>query len=403
MSDTRDYDIVLWGATGYTGRLVASHLLRRAGGLRVALAGRNRPKLDELAAELGKPDVPTLVGVREDRTFVDQLASSARVVCTTVGPYAAYGSDLVEACARLGTDYCDLSGEIQWIRRMIDLHGAKAEESGARIVHSCGFDSIPADLGVLFLQTYSQEHAGGPCDRVRARVKDLSGGLSGGTLASLQGLIDEAWGDPAVRRLLLDPYALNPHGDRSGPDRNEAMTPGHDPDFGWTAPFLMAGANARIVRRSSALLGYPYGRDFQYEEALATGRGLTGLAAATAIAGATGAGLASLALPPLSKLTARFRPKPGEGPSREQREAGRFTYVFLGSQDGTPRVRATVTAEVDPGYAATARMLAESALCLAADSPICKGGSWTPASALGMELVGRLDEVGVLFNAALSD
>ncbi len=278
----RELDLVLWGATGFTGRLVAAHLLARhgaRGGLRWALGGRSRPKLEALRRELGEAagDLPLVVGDGEDEASMGVLAARTRVVCTTVGPYARYGSKLVAACVHRGTHYCDLTGEVQWMRRMIDAHQKEAEASGARIVHTCGFDSIPSDLGVFFLQREMQARHGVPCARVKVRVAGFSGGFSGGTVASMLNMMDEMQRDPSVRRVMSDPYALNPEGERSGPDEPDRTTPAWDPDFeAWTAPFVMAGINTRVVRRTNALLGHPWGREFRYDEAMLMGSGPAG-------------------------------------------------------------------------------------------------------------------------------
>ena len=398
MEHEREFGVVLFGATGYTGRLVAEHLLTRKQGVRLAFAGRNQAKLEQLRSELGAEDVPLLVGDVSDEGFLQRMAENTAVVCTTVGPYARYGAGLVAACAAAGTSYCDLTGETHFIRDMIDRYGAAAAQSGARLVHCCGFDSIPADLGVFFLQEQAQARLGGPCQEVRAFLTDMSGTFSGGTMSSMEQLLDDARRDPALRSLLLDPYALNPAGERSGADGRDPLGPAHDPDMGWTAPFIMATANTRIVRRSNAIMNYPYGRDFRYTETIATGKGAKGWVTAQALTVGTGALIASMAVPPIRTLTASLRPKPGEGPSKTQREQGHFTYDFLGKRDSTT-LRVQVHANVDPGYGATARMLGESALCLAQDTarlPV-QGGSWTPASALGHALIDRLNAVGVEF------
>jgi short subunit dehydrogenase-like uncharacterized protein len=398
MTNTREFDVVLFGATGYTGQLVAAQLAARAQGARWALAGRNREKLQRVAADVGKPELPLLVGDSGDAAFLAQLAGRTRVVCTTVGPYSRYGEGLVAACAEAGTSYCDLTGEVHFIRAMIDRHEARARESGARIVHCCGFDSIPSDLGTFFLQEQARARWGAPASEVRARVVKMRGGSSGGTIASAKEVMSATQKDPALRRLLFQPYCLNPAGEQSGPDGADQLKPQHDPDFGWTAPFIMAACNTRIVRRTNAVLGYPYGHDFRYDEAIATGEGPKGFLIASGISAGTGAMLASLAIAPLRALSERVLPKPGEGPTREQRENGFFVYELLGTR-GHDRLKVRVSADKDPGYGATSKMLAESALCLALDDarlPV-KGGSWTPASAMGMALVERLNAVGVRF------
>jgi short subunit dehydrogenase-like uncharacterized protein len=398
MTTKREFDVVLFGATGYTGQLVAAHLLSRARGARLAFAGRNREKLQRIAAELGKPEMPLLVGDSGDASFVSHMAQRATVICTTVGPYSRYGESLVAACADTGTSYCDLTGEVHFVRHMIDRYEARARQSGARIVHSCGFDSIPSDLGTFFLQEQARTRFQGACDEVRARVLKMRGGSSGGTVASAMEVLNATLKDAALRKLLLQPYCLNPTGEQSGPDAADGLKPQHDPDFGWTAPFIMAACNTRIVRRTNAVLGYPYGRDFRYDEAIATGKGPKGFLAATGVSAAVGAMFAGLALPPLRTLSRRILPKPGEGPTEAQRDSGYFVYELLGTR-GADRIRVRVSADKDPGYGATAKMLGESALCLALDTaslPV-QGGSWTPASAMGMALVPRLNEVGVRF------
>ena len=398
MVNNREYDIVLFGATGYTGRLVAAELVKRARGARVALAGRSASKLDQLRESLGLPALPILSGDVRDPAFLGQLARSASVVCTTVGPYAQLGEGLVAACAQAGTSYCDVTGEVPWVRRMIDRYEEPARRSGARLVHCCGFDSIPSDLGVWFLQAQARARFGMPCAHVRGAILHVDGGPSGGTLASIDLLLQEARRDPAVAELLVDPYNLNPLSERSGPDAQDRGLPFRDPDFGWTAPSIMATANTRVVRRTNALLGYPYGREFRYEEFLVAGPGVSGLASATAFTLGTLAAVTCLALPPLAAITRRLMPKPGDGMNPTQLAAGRFAMELLGTT-GDSRIRVCVSTDRDPLYAATAIMLAESALCLAQDGGALSegGGSWTPASLLGSALVERLHHAGVRF------
>ena len=395
----REFDLVLWGATGFTGRLVAEYLLGRYGAsgedLSWALAGRSQQKLEAVRAGLGAAagDLPLVVGDADDALFTDGLAARARVVCTTVGPYARYGSKLVASCARQGTDYCDLTGELQWMRRMIDSHQGEAVASGARIVHTCGFDSIPSDLGVFFLQREMQARHGVACSRIKYRVVNFSGGFSGGTVASLLNVMAEAGSNPEVRQILADPYSINPEGQRSGPDEPDRMSPFHDEDFdAWTAPFVMAAINTRVVRRSNALLGYVYGEDFRYDEATLMGPGVLGLAKATAFTAVLGGMLGAGAVKPLRGLLARMLPSPGEGPTREQRERGFFDIKLFGEHpvDRGKSLRARVTGDRDPGYGSTAQMLGEAAVCLARDELDVGGGFLTPAAAMGEPLLARL-------------
>ena len=323
------------------------------------------------------------------------LAERARVVCTTVGPYALYGSNLVAGCAKSGTHYCDLTGETHWMRRMIDLHQDDVAASGARIVHTCGFDSIPSDLGTFFVQREMNARHGVSCSAVSCRVEAFSGSFSGGTVATMLNMLEEARTDPEVMRLNNDPYALNPKDQRSGPDGRDQSLPAHDDAFGqWTAPFIMAGLNAKVVRRSNALLGYAYGKGFRYDEAMLMGPGPLGLAKAVGLAAGQGAGLAAMALPPVRRIAARRLPSPGEGPTKAQREKGFWDLRFLGEHPDDPsrNLRARLTGDRDPGYGSTAKMLGESAVCLALDPLSSPGGMLTPAAAMGEPLLARLQE-----------
>jgi short subunit dehydrogenase-like uncharacterized protein len=408
-ANDRDFDVVLWGATGFTGRLVAEYLARapHARGLRWALAGRDRKKLEGVRSELGAIDgalaeLPILVGDAGDAASLDAIAPRARVVCTTVGPYARYGSELVGACARAGTDYCDLTGEAQWIRRMIDAHHDRAKETGARIVHTCGFDSIPSDLGVLMLQEHMRERHGGRCSAVRYYCVELKGGPSGGTIASMMAVMDEVRGDPAVRRMLMNPYSLNPDPDDRGPDGRDQMGVRYAEDLGqWTGPFLMASINVRVVRRSNALLGFPWGRDFRYSEAMGFGRGPKGFARATAFTAGMGAAIGAVSVPALRRVLQKRLPAPGEGPSAEERERGFFVIRLIADGETKAGAKLRLQGEVrgtsDPGYGETSKMLGESALCLAKDDLPSKGGVLTPATAMGMRLVERLRAAGMTF------
>ncbi|MGD2114716.1 MAG: saccharopine dehydrogenase NADP-binding domain-containing protein [Acidobacteriota bacterium] len=428
--EERDLDLVLWGATGYTGRLVARYLVRslsrspsrnpsrgRSGTpepLAWALAGRSREKLEALRDELTDADpdarhLPLLVADALDPDSLEPLVRRTRVVCTTVGPYARYGTPLVELCARHGTDCCDLTGEVPWMRRTVERFHDRAAAAGARIVHCCGFDSIPSDLGTL-LTHRALERAGSRLRRNRLRVRSTRGRFSGGTVASLFEILKEAREDRAVRRILVDPYALNPENERAGPDGRDRMRPHLDDDRGmWTGPFLMAGINTRIVRRSNALLGYPYGRDFRYDEAMDTGRGVGGRVRAEMLSAGLAAFTAGAALPPTAWLLRSFvLPSPGEGPTAEERARGYFRIVLYGEGEpaepaGPPvRVETTVSADRDPGYGATCRMLAESALCLArGEAEGLPGGVLTPASGLGLPLVDRLRQAGITLEARI--
>ena len=402
--ENREYDVILFGATGFTGRLVAEFLLANYGAgndLRWAMAGRSLDKLERVREELGNRDIPLLTADSDDLQSLTDLAQQTQVVCTTVGPYALYGSGLVEACVNQGTHYCDLTGETQWMRRMIDAHQGTAEASGARIVHTCGFDSIPSDLGVLFLQNAMLEKHGVPACHVKYRVAGASGTFSGGTVASLINVMEEASRDRALRKLLADPYALNPQGAPRGSDRNDQTGAIYDEDFErWTLPFVMAAINTRVVRRSNALMDHRYGEDFRYDEAMLAPAGQGALISKLA-AGAMTAGTAAMAIPPFRALAKRFLPSPGEGPSLEVREKGYFDILLYGihPEDRDKDMQAQVTGDRDPGYGSTSKMLAESAVCLARDELACGGGFWTPASAMGEMLIDRLQaSAGLTFS-----
>jgi short subunit dehydrogenase-like uncharacterized protein len=406
--EDREYDLVVWGATGFTGRLVAEYLHGRYGAgeqLRWAIAGRNEAKLESLRTGLGAaPEaLPILLGDSADEEALATIAARTRVICSTVGPFARYGSPLVAACAAAGTDYCDITGEVQWVRRMIDAHEERARATGARIVHCCGFDSIPSDLGTLFMNQSMEARHGSPCHEVKLRVRRMRGAFSGGTVASMMNALEEAKRDPAARRSMGNPYGLNPAGEQRGPDGPDQRGTVWDADVNsWTAPFVMAAVNTRVVRRSNALMDYAYGRDFRYNEAVMTGRGAAGWVRANSMTLALGGFMAAAYLTPTrAVLNKLFLPTPGEGPSEEDRENGFYDIVLVGKTDGAePRVlRGRVKGDRDPGYGSTSRMLGESAVCLALDGAELDvgGGFWTPASAMGARLLARLEN-----NAGLS-
>lgn len=397
---TRPFDVVLFGATSFVGQIVARYLLaeyRIGGDLRWAAAGRSESKLRSLREALG-PEAARLelrVADAADEGALRKLCRNARVVVSTVGPYALHGEPLVRACAETGTDYCDLTGEVHWIRRMIAAYEPAARATGARIVHCCGFDSIPSDVGVHFLQREAGTRFGQPCTRVSMRVRRMSGGFSGGTIASMMNVLQEVSANPSLRRELADPYALCPAGD--GPkvrQRNVAFAQ-HDPDFdAWVAPFVMSAINTRVVHRTNALRHRAYGREFRYDEAVLTGRGLRGQLTATTLSAGLGTFMVAGSFGPLRKAMERFvLPGPGEGPSAEQQERGRFDLRFVGHTGDGRSLRARVTGDRDPGYGSTAKMLGQAAACLVQDVPAAvEGGFWTPASLFGDRLVPRLQQ-----------
>ena len=393
----RPYDIVVFGATSFVGEILCRYVTERHGtdaDLRWAIAGRNEQKLEAVAATTGA-DVPRIAVDAEDRTALAELADSCRVVISTVGPYALYGSPLIEAVAEAGTDYVDLTGEAQWMQRMIDAHEATAAQTGARIVHSCGFDSIPSDLGTWFTQQQANKQFDEPCTRLALRVKAMKGGASGGTIASMMNVVDEAKANPALRKELGNPYALAPQDMRSGPRQPNVTTPTRDTASGeWVAPFVMAGINTKVVHRSHALLDRPWGPDFAYDEAMLMGEGVTAAIKAGALVGGLGGFMGLAALGPTRRLLGRVLPEPGEGPSPEAQEAGFFDIRFFGTTASGDSIQTKVTGDRDPGYGSTAKMLAESATTLLAtsrDEPNgTPGGFWTPATAMGDRLIDAL-------------
>ena len=379
---SKPFDIVVHGATGFTGRLVVEYLLRQypnsaGSGLRWAMGGRSAAKLAAVRDELGAPaDTPLVVTDSSDPASLQALMAQTRLVLTTVGPYQLYGNELVAACAQAGVDYVDLCGEPAWMRHMIDAHEAQARASGARIVFSCGFDSIPFDLGVLLLQTEMKARFGQPAQRVRGRVRKMKGTFSGGTAASLKATMAAAASDPGVLALLRNPFSLTPGFE--GPRQPSGNKPELDEALGlWVAPFVMAAINTRNVHRSNFLLQQAYGADFVYDEMLVTGAGEKGQAIAQAVANDKSMG-------------SDAGPQPGEGPSREEREAGYYDVLFLGHDSAGHSLKVGVTGDRDPGYGSTSKMISEAAACLLLDSAATPGGIWTPASAMGKQLIARL-------------
>ena len=390
----RRLDLVVFGATSFVGQILCRHLVDRHGtdgSLRWAIAGRSAAKLNQVAADTGA-DVERIVVDASDTAGLMDLAESTRVVVSTVGPYALYGSPLVAAVAAAGTDYCDLTGEPQWMRKMIDAHSTAAEASGARIVHACGFDSIPSDLGVWFTQQRSIEALGQPCSQVDMRVETMSGSLSGGTIASMLNLLEEAAADPNLRKQLADPYLLAPPDHRSGPSQPDITHPTKDAAGRWLAPFVMAGVNTRVVQRSHALLGRPWGREFRYQEAMAMGSGPLGATKASGLSAGVLAMMGLGAIGPTRKLLGRVLPTPGEGPSPTAQERGSFDIRFTGTTSDGRSIETQVTGDRDPGYGSTAKMLGETAVAfLDLDRAETPGGFWTPATAFGDQLIERLE------------
>lgn len=373
-----EYDIIVYGATGYTGRLVAEYLKDKKG-VKWAMAGRSLSKLEEVRDLIGaSADTPLVVADASDPASLDAMTKSTKVVLTTVGPYQLYGNELVAACAANGTDYTDLCGEPAWMREMIDKHDAAAKASGARIVFSSGFDSIPFDLGVWYLEQEAVKRHGKPAPRVKCRVRKMQGGASGGTLASLKETMKAAAKNPRLIALLQSSFALTPGFE--GPSQPAGLIPEHDAATGtWTAPFVMAAINTKNVHRTNFLLGHPYGADFRYDEMMMTTPGDAGRAIAEGIASA---------LKSANPFGEGPGPKPGEGPTPEEREAGFYDILFIGEYPDGSSLRANVTGDRDPGYGSTSKMIAETALALVEnDGP---GGVTTPGASLAEALVKRL-------------
>jgi len=376
----RDFDVIVFGATGFTGRLVAEYLAKTdaGSGVKWAMAGRSMEKLEAVRDEMRVPkDTPLIVADSADPTSLDAMAAQTKVVLTTVGPYQLYGTGLVKARVSNGTDYVDLCGEPAWMHDIINDFDSAAKDSGARIVLSCGFDSIPFDLGVYFLQQAAREKTGAPCGRIRGRVRKMQGTFSGGTAASFMATMARAGQQPEVLEWLKDPFSLVPG--FTGPRQPSGHKPIFEDDLNsWSAPFIMASINTKNVHRSNALLGHAYGEDFVYDEMLMTGPGEKGESIANHVAA--------------DKSMAKNPPKPGEGPSKEDRENGFYDVMFVGETRNGDTMIAGVTGDKDPGYGSTSKMITEAALCLAQDisADMTAGGVYTPAPAMGSSLIDRL-------------
>lgn len=386
MRENQEFDIVVYGATGYTGKLVCDYLNTQYGvgkTLTWAMAGRSEEKLASVRDELGiDAAVPLVIADADSADSLHAMVERAAVVLTTVGPYQLYGSDLVAACAEAGTDYVDLCGEPGWMHEMIAAHGDAATRSGARIVFSCGFDSVPFDLGVHYLQQAARQQLGHALPRVRGRVRAMKGTFSGGTLASFKATMAAAAERPDLVKVLMDPFSLTPG--FTGPEQPPGTRPVHEADLdSWSAPFVMATINTKNIHRSNYLLNHDYGEDFTYDEMMLTGPGENGEAMAKAVAA--------------DKSMAESTRKPGEGPSPEERESGYYDVLFVATSPQGEMLKASVRGDRDPGYGSTSKMIAESAVCLLRNPALASGGVWTPAAALGETLIERLQE-----NAGLS-
>jgi len=379
MNPNAEFDVIVYGATGYTGRLVAEYLAQRygiGGQVTWAMAGRSAAKLAEVRDLIGAPaDTPLVVADADDPASLDAMVRRAKAIITTVGPYQLYGDKLVAACVAAGTDCLDLTGEPNWMAKIIGEFDEAAKKTGARIVHSCGFDSIPFELGVYFCEETAKARLGGPVPRVKGRLRAMSGGLSGGTAASGAATMAAVQKDPSVGMLLMNPFALTPG--FTGPAQPPGNAVEHDPDVGAdVGPFMMAMINTKNVHRSNLLMGHPWGTDFKYDE--------MSIVVPGAPTEFTGMGPDA--------------PKPGEGPSKAEREAGFYDILFIGIAEDGRKVKVAVKGDRDPGYGSTSKMLAEAAICLVKDAPDVPGGVWTPGAAMRSKLIDRLqDNAGLTF------
>ena len=394
MADKK-FDIIVYGATSFVGQIITRYMHEQFadGSIVWAIAGRSLSKLQQVSDAIGLSGVEIIVADAADEGALRQMCAQTTVVMSTVGPYALYGDLLVEVCATTGTHYCDLTGEPQWIRKMQLRHEADAIKSGARIVHCCGFDSIPSDLGVHFLQRKASEQFGQTCARIDMRVVSMKGGASGGTIASMINMVKEAVSDADLRRELQDPYSLCPQNHQFTVTQPEVKIAYDAVAGGWITPFIMAGINTRVVHRSNALSNNSYGLEFKYEEAVVTGKGSSGKRKAKAAHWGVNALMFGLAVPPIRwLLETAVLPKPGEGPSEKAQLEGQFDIVFFGSTAQGETIQCRVTGDRDPGYGSTAKMLSQAAACLAKDVPAdVPGGFWTPATILGDKLIKRLE------------
>lgn len=402
MADNK-YDVIVWGATGFTGKWVAKHLYDTysQGELKWAIAGRNEAKMDDVRAFIGDDsgEVDGLLADSDDLESLRSLVAQTKVIISTVGPYIVYGSKLVQACVESGTHYVDLTGEPPWIREMIDTHLDQAQQSGAKIVHCCGFDSIPSDMGNFYIQSQAKQKFGAYLQSVKGVVTKMKGGASGGTIHSMFHVMEAAVNDKNIRRLLVNPYTLNPDPSFKGPDKRDQASAVYDKKLKiWTAPFVMAAINTRVVRRSNAVAGFPYGEDCSYTECMATSDGFSGRAKAMGIASAFMMFAGVAITRPGRALLAKLLPSQGEGPNVDPENPGFYEIEFHGETADGQSIAAQVNGDADPGYGSTSKMLAESAVCLALDSLPEQGGFWTPASAMGDALLKRLEEnAGVTF------
>ena len=388
----RKYDLVVWGATSFTGKLVTEYLFNKYGSSKIkwAIAGRNLDKLEKVRSLVADDNLPMIIADSFDEESLSKFVKKTRVVCSTVGPYSLYGTKLVKLCVENNTNYCDITGEAHWIRTLIDDYHEEAKSKKIKIVNSCGFDSIPSDMGVYFIQNEIKKTYKNYANSIKMRVAGVRGGISGGTYGSINNLLKEAYSNKKIFRVLNNPYGLNPKNKMEGMDKKDLRKIIFDKESNsWIYPFIMAGINTKIVRRSHALTNFQYGKDFRYEEAMMSGKGITGLLKAILAVFP----LAMIGLNPnslLKKIVNSYMPKPGEGPGPEKRKNGFYNLRFYVTIDERRKAFAKVVGDNDPGYGSTSKMLAESALCLAFDKLPENYGVVTPSIAMGKQLLERL-------------
>ena len=390
----REFDIIIWGASSFTGQLVTEYLFNRYGSSKIkwAIAGRNLDKLEKVRSQVAHEKIPIFIADSFDKESLSKFVKKTKVVCSTVGPYSLYGTKLVKLCIENNTNYCDITGEAHWIRTLIDSFHKEAKSKKIKIVNSCGFDSIPSDMGVYFIQNKIKKVYNNYAKSIKMRVAGIRGGISGGTYSSINNLLSEAYNDKTIFKLLNNPYGLNPKDKMEGLDKKDLRKIIFDKESNsWIYPFIMAGINTKIVRRSNALSNFQYGKDFKYEEAMMSGKGISGFwKAILAIFP-----LAMIGLNPnsfLKKIVNSFMPKPGEGPGVKKRKNGFYNLRFYVTIDEKRKAFAKVIGDSDPGYGSTSKMLAESALCLAFDKLPENYGVITPSFSMGEKLLTRLNE-----------
>ena len=403
MNQSREFDIIVWGASGFTGRLVALYLFDKYGAngdLKWAIGGRNLKKLEKVRDEIANKTVPLVIADSNDKVSLFNMVNRTKVICTTVGPYAKYGSNLVEACVKSHIHYCDLAGEVQWMYKMINSYHDEAKINGSKIVHACGFDSIPSDMGVYFIQKEVKSRTGVVAQKIKMRVAAISGGISGGTYASLSRVLEDAQKDKMVYKVLTNPYALNPIDEQFGEDSSDLKNVIFDKaSQSWIGPFIMASINTKIVRRSNFLSNYAYGKSFRYDESTIFGKGFFGRVKGVLSTIPIGLIMSAKHGSLLKKGLDVLFPIPGEGPTKKKMEKGFYNLRFYITLEDGSNAFAKVTGDMDPGYGSSSKMLAESAVCLAKDKLSDTSGVLTPSLAMGDSLLKRLEKnAGLTFD-----